>query len=185
MKKAEIGLLVVVVLLGSCWLLGVLSEGVSIEELLEHFEQSGLTVEEPPAATDPKGKEELENISRKFRVLRFLSGSGRPEIIRKSKLVDSVRVFIYRYRDPHKALAAYERGIHSPTCLIDCAIEKETLWVHGRFVLKVPHYDVERGKDGRLRPISIEIDPADLAPIEAALRSFPLGWRLSRLTDRD
>ena len=146
----------------------------SIDGLMAHFQKEGLTMVETQPTTDPNEKAYIESVKKAFEPY----AKGKPYFTRTSKIINSVRVDIYRYDDPKKAKEEYEREVERQNREIAQVEEqgqtykqRETYLLHGNFRLNIPYYTV-RLEGNTIYPVPIQIDEQNLAKIEKALESF-------------
>jgi len=146
----------------------------SIDGLMAHFQKEGLTVVETQPTTDPKEKAYIESVEKAFAPF----AKGKPYFTKRSKIINSVRVDIYRYDDPKKAKEEHERSVEHQNreivlveALGQTYKQRVTYLLHGNFRLRIPHFTV-RLEGNTIYPVPIQIDEQNLAKIEKALESF-------------
>ena len=155
----------------------------TIEDLLVHFEEVGLSV--MPQDLTPEEKAFLEKFNKKMKETQKKLGikpKNRKDAPVESKVVrlESVKVKVLRYVNNVMAQEAYEKFVEKEEKQRRRAKEKvipysrDTYFLNGLFILEISHWKA-RLKNGKLDmgwPDKIEIDESSLMRIEEVFESY-------------
>ncbi|MDP1852817.1 MAG: hypothetical protein Q8L26_01220 [Candidatus Omnitrophota bacterium] len=160
--------------LGFLFILGC-GKTKNIDDLLLHFKNHGLSVEEPPVLTKEE-KQVVEGAKNMFTAMGFKAGKKAP-VERKKKIVEGVKIGINRYANNTLAQEAYQNltafeGRRKKRAHEDTSpYFQKNYFLSAPFILEIAYYDVKL-VPGALAPYKVRIDESVLSRIKKAFEDF-------------
>lgn len=144
----------------------------TINDLLVHFEKSGLSVEDAPPLEGPE-KEAVENAR------KALGGRKSAAVERKIAIVDSIKIKIYRYKNNSTAKDIYEKFMEMEdrskqlAQMRNTEYHQTTYLLKGPFIILIRHWTIKSLDDLRnLTPTEVNVPDSFINKIEQELDNF-------------
>ena len=155
------------------FLCGCAQQTSTIDELVVHFENSGLSVQDPPPL-DGREKEAVEKTSKALE--RLGAGSKSKLVESKTMIIDSVKVKMRRYQNAPAAQTEYENYVKKEakkkqrSKKRNAPYNKSTYLLNGAFIIQIRHWNIKSLDD--FKPTKVDVPISSVNKIKKVFDEF-------------